>query len=187
MKKSPSIPLDAAAQERVLSCMKLAYQLANRFARRTGVSLQDCEDAAIDALLYTAPRYDPARGANYCTFAHIWIRGRLSRLAEKRNQRPRTLSFSALSGREDDCAFDPPDQTTADAGEADDWRELLARIERLVGPKLFLLLSLYHGEGLTLEEVGQRCDGLCKESVRQLLVRARRLAWAALPYLEGER
>jgi len=179
------IRLDAAAQERAQSCLRLAYQLAGRYSARTGVPLEDAEDVAIDTLLYTAVCYDPTRGANYCTFAHLCICHRLKRLGQRFARRPRLLHFSALGNGEDDRAFDPADKTPAVDGRGIDVRAILERVEGVLPSRLYRMVWLYYAEGLTLVQVGRQC-GICKERVRQLLAQARWTVRAALAELWQE-
>lgn len=187
-----SIPLDAARRELAVSALPLAYQLAGRLAARTSLPRERAVDAAIDGLLLAALRYDEARGANFCTFAHLSIRHRLTNALQahlRRNRIARTRPFSQLD-RDGDNPLDPADDAPPVWGEVEaaDRRATLARVEGLLPPRLWLALHLYFGEGLTLEQVGQRVvPPVGKERVRQLVAEAIRLVRRDWPErIEGD-
>jgi len=65
-----------AMQKLVLAHKPLVAKLARRYSRR-GAMRADLMSEGYVGLLVAAPRFDPARGVRFATYAHWWVRYRM--------------------------------------------------------------------------------------------------------------
>lgn len=177
--------LTAEQQALASSCIRLAYQLAGRFAAR-GLDREACEDAALDGLMRAAALFDPARGVRFTTYAHPAITNTLIHYQKMVSRSPHVRFFSELATAVDGelLPFEPMDTRAraASGGSA----LALACVREVLPPRWWRMLVEYYLEGGTLAEVGARHQ-LSTERVRQLLAKAVRLARHRVPaFVEGE-
>ena len=171
--------LDAAGQERALSCLRFAYAMANRFARGGTVPRQCAQEAAIDGLLYAAAHHDTSRGASFVTYSYRVIRHRLIALMKRQDTLRRrferaTVPFSALWLEEDgNSAFDPAAPPAVVDKDATMPPRIIKFLRRELPPRMLVVVLARHVEGIAVREIAAQL-GLSQQAVRQRLQRAYR-------------
>jgi RNA polymerase sigma factor (sigma-70 family) len=168
-----------------------------RAAVACGLEAADVAGAAWEGVARAATDYDPGREASFATYAHWWIRGKVSHLVtgarvQKRfaHGRPRSGDAPVRGDRKETPLWDvlgvsDPARPQDDPAEFDRLAELRRQVAdalRFLGPRHRRIIELRFGLGggpcHTLEEVGDIL-GVTRERVRQLEARA--LARIAAP------
>ena len=165
-------PLDDAGQRRVSANLGLAYKLGWQFARRYARDLPADEliAEALYALTYAAGLYDPARNVPFPAYAALVIRHRLiNAIREWRRGRRRE---ALPPGHDPDSGhWEAEYPTTVDIPTAAAAGEMCDLVRRVLPPRLFDALRLYHAEGHSMDEIGGRL-GVSKQRVSRMLVQA---------------
>lgn len=85
MKGGGEGPLTDAQRDLAAGHYAMAWKLARRFQRRTGLDLDDCVSAAMHGLMRAARNFDPARGIKFTTYGwngvQLALRNQLRRAA----------------------------------------------------------------------------------------------------------
>ena len=173
-------PLDAVGQERAEAYCPLAYQLAWRFARRYARDMPADEliAEALYALTYAAGMFDEKRQVPFGAYANMVIKHRLIQaiLSWRRGKRvgPMPVLFDGEGEWEvkDRPGPDVPTMTAA--------QEMCDRVRRVLPARWFTVLHLFHGEGRTLEEIGDQF-GVSRQRVQQLVVKASKRVQQCFP------
>jgi RNA polymerase sigma factor (sigma-70 family) len=173
--------LDETGQRRVEAFCPLAYQLAWKFARHAArdVPAEELIAEALLGLTYAAGLFDETRGVPFGAYATLVVRHRLIQaiIRWRRARRVRPLPVGRREGDPWESA-DPSRLPEVPAQSAA--REMCDQLRRLLPDRWYSILLLYHVEGCTLGEVGQRL-GISRERVRQLIEKATEQARESFP------
>jgi RNA polymerase sigma factor (sigma-70 family) len=173
-------PLDAAGRSRAEAYCPLAYQLAWRFARRYArdMPVDELIAEALYALTYAAGIFDEKREVPFGAYANMVIKHRLIQaiLSWRRARRvgPMPLLFDGEGEWEAESRPGPDVPTTTAT------QEMCDRVRRALPARWFAVLHLYHGEGRTLEEIGDHL-GVSRQRVQQLVIKARERVQRCFP------
>jgi RNA polymerase sigma factor for flagellar operon FliA len=156
----------------------VAYKLASRMARTTpGLQFEDLLSVGFQALVETAAKFDPSRGAKFGTYAQYRVRGAILDEIRDRDWRPRSIQRNGHRWHRRQTPV--PERTLVSLEEQLEKRERseigvdgladsvadridLARAVAALPPRLREVLWLYYVEDLTLGAIGRRWG--CTES-----------------------
>jgi RNA polymerase sigma factor (sigma-70 family) len=163
-------PLDSTSQARAAEYTRIAYQLAWKFARRHArdVPAEELVSEALYALTYAAGLFDEAREVPFGAYATMVIKHRLIQaITNWRRLKvcPTPLMFDGELERE------AQRRPVADVSDRSVTDEMCERVRNVLPRRWYDILHLYHGEGYTLEEIGDRL-GVSRQRVGQLVGRA---------------
>jgi RNA polymerase sigma factor (sigma-70 family) len=125
------------------------------------LELEDLEQVGILALLTAAERWDPARGAQFSSFAYCCI---LRRLRKEIRRQVHARPAATLTG-------EPPARAAADRHQHEDLHAALNRLGTAERELLVRRFGLHGQEPLTLISIARQC-GRTPECIRQRVVRA---------------
>ncbi len=176
-------------QALVNSCLRLAYSVANRAARRCpGADAENLEGEALLALNECSFRFDPARGISFSSWAYRAVEWHLSHLLERHWRAARRMHvvslgsiFGSADGPESDGdhrAFEPLDHREPDPSAGAEQADELARITTaaaVLSPRQHFTLFAVLRDGRTYPEVAAalgisraRVEGLLHRAVKKL-------------------
>lgn len=179
--RKPSMRTDAEAVALATCNLRLSLAVVAKFARRypdlaADVGLDELEAEAFCALLRAARLFDPSKGYQFSTYAHItcW-RGCIQLVSQRRVGMLREFLQLEGAGYRNDAAgraadgaavVAPPDKRAADPSRSAELRELYDRAMQLV-PKEYAEVFRLHLEGWRHAEIGRRC-GFTRERSRKI-------------------
>lgn len=164
----------------------LVCTLANKYARKSGLDVEDLIQDGMLGLLQAASKFDPSKGVQFATHAWWWVRAAIARsvakmrsLADgcsryvivKRISHQAPLSLDAPGHDETRGTLGDTVSTDADSpdqmlGDAEEMRLLRFRMDEL-SERTRTILKLRFFEEMTLSEVGATV-GLSRARVGQI-------------------
>lgn len=167
--------LSPAAQELVTAHTWIAYRMAWRFARRHArdVPADELIADALYGLTYAASMFRTCHNVPFGAYATMVVRHRLIQAVVRwrRGKRAGRLP-TVLTAQGEEMPWEAADRPAPDVQDSTAAREMCARVRRALPARLYKVLRLYHGEGYTLAEIGDRM-GLSRQRIRQMVVQAR--------------
>lgn len=166
---------EALVRERLDDVLRYVHSVARHFP---WCELEDLEQAALEALVKAAQRFDPARGAPFAAFVHLRIRGAV--FDEARRNSTNTRKEMREGVRRYVGSIDELERTDEPGEEDPGYRdiELYTEIARLPARER-LVVTLVDLEGLPQSKVGEFL-GVCEARVSQIRSKALRRMRARL-------
>jgi len=164
----------------ILAHAKLVLQTARNYAKRCQhLTSADLYQEGIMGLMKAISRYKLGQGANFTTYAMIWIQQAIGRAIADQEDTIRVPVYIRGKARTPDCVsletpLDDDGQTWRDIlpapeeeshGSGVNWPGIFARAN-LTDREIAVMMGRYGSNGATLEEVGKRL-GISRERVRQ--------------------
>ena len=164
-------PLDDAGRQRVESFTRLAYRLAWTFARHHArdIPIDELKAEALCALTYAASLFKEEYQVPFGAYAMRAMRHRLTQTVVSWRRAKRAGQFP---GPPTDGAWEAKTRPELEATGSLETQEMCAQVRRVIPARWYDVMYQYHGEGQTLEAIGQEM-GVSRQRVRQLLVEAR--------------
>jgi RNA polymerase sigma factor (sigma-70 family) len=170
---------EALVREHLDNVLRFTHSIAHRFP---WCELEDLEQVALEALVLSSRRYDPARGVPFRGFAHFRIFGAIvdharqssmvSRNEAKQGVRRYAVSLDAIPSWREPAEADPGYKQIELADYLNEAIAELPERDRMV-------VLLCEVEGLTQEKVGEFL-GVSKSRVSQIRTKALRRMCARL-------
>lgn len=162
--------IDIKERNRLIeSCHKMAYSLANRFSKKFDVPFEKCIEAAEDALIKAADRFNPEKGYKFSTYAHpcIWLT--LVRVTTTYNKiRYSTVSGDAPKYEEGVTLFDSMEDKTNPTEEEQAYKlSRMGELQRALGELSFeqrAIIEMLFFQEMSLKEAGEKL-GMSKQTV----------------------
>jgi RNA polymerase sigma factor (sigma-70 family) len=160
-------PVDSDGQGLAAGFVDDAIRLAISYRRRCAadVPLEEMTGEALVALTYAAARFDPARNVPLKNWAVLVIHDALAKVAQRWRRWRQAVPWPfADDGRPIEWV-----QTATDPSECLDVAVLLDRAREVLPAKLYRVLQWRFGDGLTLNEIGQRLGGVTHQRAARLV------------------